>query len=198
MMRRPALSVLLTLGGLLWAAAHWATHKAVAADSPTRVHHSHDPSHATAIGGGYLTTSLTLCLALALVLAAVAALETRCVTRGRSLWLFGVVPVLGLLVEVLAAFPKTPAGIASGLAELAPLLLVSLIVQVSVALVAVRLAHGILDLGEAVARAFVGPRRATDDRQARYLHLERCDRAPASRLSYAGSQRAPPALQPAF
>jgi hypothetical protein len=193
--RRFAIAILITLGGLAWAAAHWATHRAVAPEP----HDSHEPSHAAPIGTGYLTTSLTLCLALALVLAATATLRSqRRSNRGHSIWLFGVVPVLGLLVEAFAASPRTPGGIASGLVELAPLALVSLVVQVAVALVALRVAHRIFELAEAVVRAVVGPRAAADDGARRIFLLALSDRAPSSRLSYAGSQRAPPALQPAF
>jgi hypothetical protein len=197
--RRIAIAILVTLGGVAWSVAHWATHRAVAGEPLATPHDAHDPSPAAAAGTGYLSTSLTLCLALALVLAATASLKTRSGSgRGRSLWLFGVVPVLGILVEAVAAAPLTPAGIASSLVELAPLALVSLVVQVAVALVALRLAHGILDLAEAVARAVVGTESAAADDAHLLLAVEHSDRAPASRLSYAGSQRAPPALQPAF
>jgi hypothetical protein len=197
--RRIAIAILIALGSLGWAVAHWATHRAVASEPLARPHDSHEPSHAATVGTGYLTTSLTLCLALALVLAATATLRSRRRSnRGYSIWLFGVVPVLGLLVEAFAASPRTPGGIASGLVELAPLALVSLVVQVAVALVALRVAHGIFDLAEAVVRAAVGPRAAADDGARRVFVLARSDRAPSPRLSYAGSQRAPPALQPAF
>jgi hypothetical protein len=197
--RRIAIAILIALGGVVWAATHWATHRAVAGDGFATPHDAHDPSHAAQAGTGYLSTSLTLCLALALVLAATAALGSRAgSSRGRSLWLFGVVPVLGILVEAFAASPLTPAGIGSGLVELAPLALVSLVVQVAVALVALRLAHGILHLVEAVARAVVVTASAAADDGRLLFAVEVSDRAPSSRLSYAGSQRAPPALQPAF
>jgi hypothetical protein len=197
--RRLAIAILITLAGIAWAVVHWATHKAVDSEPFAQPHDSHDPSHVAPVGAGYLSTSLTLCLALALVLAATAALETRRRSnRGRSLVLFGVVPVLGLLVEALAASPRTPAGIASGLVELAPLALVSLVVQVAVALVALRLAHGILDLAEALARAVAWPQGAASDAGRLLLAVASSNRAPSSRRSYAGSQRAPPALQPAF
>jgi len=197
--RRLAIAIMVALGGVAWAAAHWATHRAVVADPMGHPGGLHGPSHTEAVGAGYLSTSLTLCLVLALVLTAGASLESRRrAGRGRSLWLFGVVPVLGLLVEALAASPRTPAGIGSGLVELAPLALVSLVVQVSVALVALRAAHGIFDLAAAVARALVGPRGAPSDAGRGILRFERANRAPSARLSYAGSQRAPPAAQPAF
>jgi hypothetical protein len=190
---------MVALGGIAWAAAHWATHKAVVAEPAGHPRGPHGSSHTEAVGAGYLSTSLTLCLALALVLTAAAALQSRRrASRSRSLWLFGVVPVLGLLVEAFAASPSTPAGICYGLVELAPLALVTLVVQVAVALVALRVAHGILDFAEAVARALVGPRTAPSDAGGGVFRLERPDRAPSPRLSYAGSQRAPPALQPAF
>jgi hypothetical protein len=190
---------MVALGGVAWAVAHWATHRAVAAEPLTGPHSPHGPSHTESVGTGYLSTSLTLCLALALVLAAAATLETRRrATHCRSLWLFGVVPVLGLLVEAFAASPTTPAGIGAGLVELAPLALLSLVVQVAVALVALRLAHGILGLAEAVVRVLVGPRDSANDAGRQIFPRERLGRAPSPRLSYAGSQRAPPALQPAF
>jgi len=196
--RRLAIAILVALGGIAWAAAHWATHKAVAAEPVGHPGGAHGPSHSDAVGAGYLSTSLTLCLALALVLTAAAALQSRRTSRGRSLWLFGVVPVFGLLVEAFAASPLTPAGIGSGVVELAPLALVTLVVQVAVALVALRVAHGILDFAEAVARALVGPQGAPSDSGSGSFRRERPDRAPSPRLSYAGSQRAPPAVQPAF
>jgi hypothetical protein len=197
--RRIAIAILVALGGIVWAAMHWATHRAVAGEHFAAPHDAHDPSHAAPAGTGYLSTSLTLCLALALVLAATAALETRSRSnRGRSLWLFGIVPVLGILVEAFASSPLTPAGIASGLVELAPLALVSLVVQVAVALVALRLAHGILHLAEAVARTAVGTASAALDDGLVLFAVVDSDRAPSSRLAYGGSQRAPPALQPAF
>jgi hypothetical protein len=197
--RRVAIAILIALGGVAWAVAHWATHRAVAGEPFASPHDAHDPSQAAPAGTGYLSTSLTLCLALALVLAAAAALGTRSGSSGgRSFWLFGVVPVLGILVEAFAASPLTRAGIASGLVELAPLALVSLVVQVAVALVALRLAHGVLHLAEAVARAVVGTVNAALNEGHLLPAVECFDRPPSSRLSYAGSQRAPPALQPAF
>ncbi len=197
--RRLAIAMLVALGGIAWAAAHWATHRAVAAEPIGHPRGPHGHSHTEAVGAGYLSTSLTLCLALALVLAAAAAVQSRRRTsRGRSLWLFGVVPVLGLLGEAFASSPLTPTGIGSGLVELAPLALVSLAVQVAVALVALRVAHGILDFAEAVARCLIGLEGTPSDSGRRIFPRGRPDRAPSTRLSYAGSQRAPPALQPAF
>jgi hypothetical protein len=197
--RRIAIAILIALGGFAWAVAHWATHKAVAGEPLATPHDSHDPSQVAPVGTGYLSTSLTLCLALALVLAATAALGTHSRSgRGRSLWLFGIVPVLGLLVEAVAASPRTPAGIVSGLVELAPLALVILVVQVAVALVALRLAHGILHLAEAVAHAVVGPQDTAGDDGRLTLAVARFDSAPSARRFSSGSQRGPPALHPAF
>ena len=197
--RRLAIAMMVALGGIAWAAAHWATHKAVVSDPVGHPHGRPSPSHTEAVGAGYLSTSLTLCLALALVLAAAAGLESRGrSSRGRSLWLFGVVPVLGLLVEVFVASPLTPAGIGSGLVELAPLALVSLVVQVAVALVALRIADGILGLAEAVVRVLFGPQGAAHDAGRNVFPRALSGRAPSTRLSYAGSQRAPPALLPAY
>ena len=91
--------MIVLLGGLAWAAAHWVVHRTTQAGGHGSG--SHGAQAAAAPDLGYLSTSLALCLSLALVLAAGASLGARGRTRlGRSLWLFGVVPVLGLLGEV--------------------------------------------------------------------------------------------------
>ena len=89
--RRLLAPVLLALSGLGWAAAHAFAHQAVM-PPPT--------DGETAMHGylSYLTTSFALCFALALPLAA-GALAGRRWNGGsaRSLWLFGLVPVLGFV-----------------------------------------------------------------------------------------------------
>ena len=86
---------------------------------------------------GYLTTSTALCLALALPLAAGAAAGSR--WRGaslRSLWLFGLVPLLGFAGHAVAEPARAAPGDGAALAESgARSLLIGLLIQISFALV---------------------------------------------------------------
>ena len=156
-------------------AAHWIAHRTtegVAARGHGSELHGAQPSAAPDLG--YLSTSLALCLSLSLVLAAGASLDARGRTRlGRSLWLFGAVPVLGLLGEVVVDSGWT------------------------VALVAMRVAHGILGLAEHVARAVGAPRSLFPHAGRQAFPPSRSARVPASRLAPGGGQRAPPAPLPA-
>lgn len=191
--------MVLLLGGLAWAAAHWAAHRLAGGGAPaphgSELHASRTPE---ALDLGYLSTSLALCLSLSLVLAAGAALDSRSRARhGRSLWLFGAVPVLGLLGEVLLAPGWTVAAAGSTLVALAPLALVVLAVQVMVALVALRVAHGIFGLAEHLARAAAAPLELLAPAGGDALPHSRSDRPPAGRLVLGGGQRAPPAPLPA-
>jgi hypothetical protein len=143
----------------------------------------------------YLTTSLSLCLALALPLAAGAMLGRRWKgTSARSLWLFGLVPVLGFagheLAEPLLGGARGP----STASALAPIVLVGLAIQVPFALVAVGLARRVLWLAESLARAFVQPSRAQAPRAAERFPRPQASRAPRFRLDLARSQRGPPPL----
>jgi len=191
--------MVILLGGLAWAAAHGVAHRVTGggASAPhgSELHGSRAPE---ALDLGYLSTSLALCLSLALVLAAGAALDSRSRARhGRSLWLFGAVPVLGLLAELLLAPGGAVAGAGSTLVALAPLVLVVLTVQVTVALVALRVAHGIFGLAEHLARAAAAPLTLLAPAGGDALPGSRSDRVPADRLALGGGQRAPPAPLPA-
>ena len=201
MRRQLRAPIVLLLGGLAWAAAHWVAHRVAVGGAPAQhgaeLHGSRTPE---GLDLGYLSTSLALCLSLSLLLAARAALDSRSTSRpGRSLWLFAAVPVLGLLGEVLLAPGSTVAGGGSTLVALAPLALVVLAVQVLVALVALRVAHGIFGLAELLARAVVAPSfRLHAQAGAEALPRIRSDRAPAGRLVLGGGQRAPPSPRPAW
>ncbi len=186
--RRLVVPVLLALSGLGWAAAHALAHRTVMSETAT-------PS--TAVNGylSYLATSFALCLALALPLAAGAMFGKR--WRGgslRSLWIFGLVPVLGFAGHTVAE-PLTGApGEAWSASTLAPLVLVGLALQLPFALVAVGLARHLLLLAESLAHVLArhGPilvRRPT----------ERCphpcaSRAPRTAIDLAHRQRGPPLL----
>ena len=140
----------------------------------------------------YLTTSVALCFALALPLAAGALLGKRWrSTSARSLWLFGLVPVLGYVghtaMEPLGAAP-------GGVSELPPIVLVGLLVQIPFGLVAVGLARRVLWLAESLARALAGPVRAQLPRSLATYPPPHGGRTPAFRLDLAHSQRGPPLL----
>jgi hypothetical protein len=107
----------------------------------------------------YLTTSVALCLALALPLAAGAAAGKRWKGASlRSLWLFGLIPVLGFIGHT-ATEPLFSPGAAGGVASLLPVALVGLLVQIPFALVAVGLARRLLWLAERLARVEIAPAR---------------------------------------
>ena len=191
--RRLLVPFLLALSGLGWAAAHAVAHQTVMPDG-AKVRESVLHGYL-----GYLPTSFALCLALALALAAAAALGLRWRrASGRSLWMFGVVPVLGFaghaLTEPLATGSATVASSLSRTAMLAPVVLVGLLVQVPFALVAVALASGILRLAESVARMLAAPTAAAGHREPERHEPAHATRAPAFRLDRAHGQRAPPTL----
>ncbi|MGH3060972.1 MAG: hypothetical protein ACRDNA_06105, partial [Gaiellaceae bacterium] len=134
--RRLIVPLLLALSGLGWAAAHAVAHQSVM-PGEAKLRESAFQGYVS-----YLPTSLALCLALALALAAAAAVGLRWQrASGRSLWMFGVVPVLGFaghaLAEPLTAGSASLASTLSRGVMLAPVVLVGLLVQVPFALVAV-------------------------------------------------------------
>ena len=146
--RRLALPAFLGVLGLIWAAAHALAHDTVAQAGGAR-HDVHGAGVAAYLA--YLPTSLALCLTLATAIATGAAFGKRWTGKsGRSIWLFGVAPVLGFAVDTL-----TEAGAngstASAAAELVPVFLIGLLIQVPFALVAVGLAGTILWLVEQLA-----------------------------------------------
>ena len=176
------------VGGLAWAGVHVLAHRLTESGAP-HAGHGHGTGEAA-----YLSTSLTLCLSLALVLAAASSLYPA--WRGasaRSLWLFAAVPLLGLLGGVVLESGGTLAGLGANAAGLLPVALLVLAVQLAVALTAVRLARGLLDLVEGAAGALGwAPVAAAPARTASFPRLDSV-RAPSGRLASSGGPRAPPA-----
>jgi hypothetical protein len=191
--RRLLVPLLLALSGLGWAAAHAVAHQSVM-PGEAKLRESAFQGYLS-----YLPTSLALCLALALALAATAAVGLRWRrASGRSLWMFGVVPVLGFaghaLAEPLTAGSASFGSTLSRGVVLAPVVLVGLLVQVPFALVAVAFASGILRLAEGVARALAAPAASVGGREPERYELPRAVPARAFRLDRAHGQRAPPDL----
>jgi len=181
--------VVLALSGLGWAAAH-AFAQGVGMPETGMTGSSGMQGYLS-----YLPTSLALCLALALPLAAGAAVGKRWTgTSGRMLWLFGVVPVLGFAGHTLGEPLILGSGTAASLTELAPIVLVGLLIQIPFALVALGLARRILWLAASLARALARPERCfLGPERGSYLP-PRADREPAFRLDLGRSPRAPPLL----
>lgn len=183
--RRLLAPVLLALSGLGWAAAHAFAHQAVM-PPPT--------DGETAMHGylSYLPTSFALCFALALPLAA-GALAGRRWNGGsaRSLWLFGLVPVLGFVGHSFAE--PLFGGSGNTPFELAPIVVVGLLIQIPFALVAVGLARRVLWLAEGLARVLAGRRAHGAPRPSRH-ELPPVGQAPSFRLDPAHSSRGPPLL----
>ncbi len=142
----------------------------------------------------YLTTSVALCLALALPLAAGALVGRRWKGASmRSLWLFGVVPVLGFVGHTAADPLFSEAGNGVSLASLAQVALIGLLVQLPFALVAVGLARQALWLAERLARTEIVPARTVQAPTPSHPR-PRGRRAPAFRLDFARTERGPPLL----
>jgi hypothetical protein len=180
---------LLALGGFAWAAVHALAHRASGLSGSTHAGHEHGAG-----GASYLSTSLTLCLSLALVLAAASSVYPRWRSlSGRSLWLFGAVPLLGLFAGAIVDAGGSPAGLATDVVELLPVAALVLLVQISAAAGAVRVARGLLDLVEAAVVALAGPLRAFEPGSVARLVLLHSDHLPATAPALAGSPRAPPA-----
>jgi len=135
---------------------------------------------------GYLTTSTALCLALALPLAAGAAAGRR--WRGaslRSLWLFGLVPLLGFVGH----------SIVDGGPEVAPVLLIGLLIQISFALSAVALARRVLSLVEGLAHTLAAPALRHAPRPSTTVRRLRMALAPVFTLGFVHTGRGPPLPQ---
>jgi len=185
--RRLVVPVLLALSGLGWAAAHAVAHRTVMTEPAM-------PESGMSQYLSYLTTSIALCLALALPLAAGAVLGKRWhATSVRSLWLFGLVPVLGFVGQTLA----TGSGAASSFSAIAPIALVGLLVQIPFALVAVGLARRVLWLAAGLARALAAPAAALTPRPPPSAYPRprpRASRARAFTLDLGHTQRGPPLL----
>jgi hypothetical protein len=182
--------LLLALGGTAWAGVHAVAHRAADLGMPAHAGHG----HGTAVQPGYLSTSLSLCLSLALVLAAASSVYPR--WRGgsvRSLWLFGAVPVLGLLAGAVVDSGGLHGGLAGNLVELLPVIALVVAVQSAVALTAVGVARGLLDAVEGTVRALLGA-ASTVCRATPGLGVSfEAERAPVAIVVSAGRPRAPPA-----
>ncbi len=184
--RRLVVPVLLALAGVGWAAAHAVAHRAVmseAAMPPDMVHRYL----------GYLATSVALCFALALPLAAGALIGRR--WQGatlRSLWLFGLVPILGFVGHTIGEPLITGSSVSVSAAL--PVALVGLLVQTPFALVVVGLARHIIWLAERVARALAVPGGARARARTSSYPPPRAVNASAFRLDFAYAERGPPLL----
>ena len=143
----------------------------------------------------YLTTSVALCLALALPLAAGALVGKRWKGASvRSLWLFGLVPVLGFVAHSAAEPLFSTGGTGTSIASLAQISLVGLLVQLPFALVVVGFARQVLWLAERLARVEIVPALATVRVSSLSYPRPRASRAPAFRLDFARTERGPPLL----
>ena len=192
--RRMALPAIVGLLGLVWAGAHALAHDVVAQPAAA----GHGAAHGTVESYfAFLPTSLALCLALALALAAGAALGRRWTgSPGRSVWLFGIVPVLGFALDTLIELPAhdpTLTGTVVVAFELVPVVLIGLLVQIPFALVAVGLATRLLWLAEGLAWALCGPLEASANRTPGMPAWVWNTRAPALLIAGSSRSRAPPA-----
>jgi len=191
--RRVALPAFVGLSGVIWAGAHALAHDVVARPDAASGHAAHEGTLESYVA--YLPTSLALCATLTLALAAGAAFGCRWTgTPGRSLWLFGVVPVLGFaadtVVELQPHGHPTLSGTAVIGAELAPAFLVGLFVQIPFAFV---LAARILWLVEKLVSGLFGPRGAAVVGERRRYPWGRQAHAPAPHIVSSRRSRAPPA-----
>jgi hypothetical protein len=188
--RRLALPVLLGLFGLVWAAAHTVAHDVIE-QAPAAGHaagHAGSPQAYAA----YVPTSLALCLVLATAIAAGAAAGRRWTGRsGPSIWLFGVVPVLGFAADTLAELVTQGPLTTAAVAELVPVFLIGLLVQIPFALVAVGLGSRILWLAERLAWALAEGGRTGRPERASFARA-RSAQPPVLLLAGPGRSRAPP------
>ena len=186
---------LLVLGGIAWAGVHLVAHRATELAGPSGGHaHVHGAGQAA-----YLPTSLSLCLSLALVLAAATSVYPRWrTTSASSLWLFTAVPLLGLFAGAVVDSGGSLSGLETHVVELLPVAGLVLVVQIGVAVAAVRVARGLLDIVAGTVHALVGPRPPRPAPIHGSSVLADADRVPAARLALGGSPRAPPGFSPAF
>jgi hypothetical protein len=112
----------------------------------------------------------------------------------RSLWLFGLVPVVGFVGHAVAEPLVAGASAGATLASVAPIALVGLLIQIPFALVAVGVARHVLWLAERIAHAIAAPARARLPRTAPRYPRPRALRTPGFRLDLARSERGPPPL----
>jgi hypothetical protein len=157
---RLALPTLVGALGVVWAGAHVLAHDIVMQPAAGSDHGATNGPVDHVLT--FLPTSLALCLALALAVTAGAGLGRRWTgSAGRSLWLFGLAPMLGFAVDSLLELPvhghASPSGSAVLALELAPALLVGLAVQIPFALAALGLASRILLFAERLAEALCAP-----------------------------------------
>ena len=123
----------------------------------------------------------------------------------RNLSLNLVCEVIGTFVLVFGALYLAAPNVAGpdnskgglGALDALPVALLVLVVQVAVALSAVRVARGLLDLVEGAARTLAGPQTAAVPAGAHSFSLLDSDRVPGDRLVLSGGARAPPVSFPA-
>ena len=189
--RRVALPLLLSVFGLLWAAAHALVHDVV---SPGAQAHGGDHAGTLATYAGYLPTSLALCLVLATTIAAGVAFGKRWTpVSGPTLWLFGLVPVLGFLADSLVGLPTHGSFSGAALVELVPVVVIGLLVQIPFAITAVGLGGTILALAERLAWTLDASRSVGRAVGPATAVVVGSDRVPASVLAGIERSRAPPA-----
>jgi hypothetical protein len=130
--------------GLIWAAAHALAHDL--ASHPLGGRHGTGHGNTLETYVAHLPTSLALCLILAAAVATGVTLGNQWAYRfGGSIWLFGIVPVVGFAGHTFAerAAYEPAAGLTAALLEV---FLIGLLVQVPIALVAIGLAGRIASI----------------------------------------------------
>jgi hypothetical protein len=188
--RRLALPIVLSVGGLAWAAAHALVHDLVT--SPAGGHGDH--GGALERYAAYLPTSLALCLALATALAAGLSLGRRWTgLSGPATWLFGFVPVLGFAADALIGQPEHGSVSGTAVVELVPVVLIGLLVQIPFALTAVGLGAAILLLAERLAWLLASSLRTEPSGRSGGFRPAPTDGLPGLLLTGSDRSRAPPA-----
>jgi hypothetical protein len=189
LLRRAALPLLLSVFGLLWAAAHALLHDLVSPGAG-----AHGAGHARTLEtyAGYLPTSLALCLVLATAIATGLALGKRWTgVSGPALWLFGLVPVLGFAADSLVGPPHS--SLSGAAIELLPVVVIGVLFQLPFAVTAVGLGSTILLLAERLARAFGASVAARRLPGLVGTVAAGFDRIPTPALAGVDRSRAPPA-----